>query len=99
MYGGSYWSDPTQKYSKYPINPDVELLTMDKDFNIGMGINSIHIQPISNGFIVNMRTKEDGLKIYCFQKFEELLDMLKDCGMMTLDNEDVAENLWLDIEN
>lgn len=92
-YGNAYWANLVEKSQSYQINTDVILSTADSDFNIKMAINNIHIQPISNGFIVNIRTKESGLKVYCFQEFTELLDMLKDCGIMTLDNEKIAENI------
>ena len=67
--------------------------TIDDDGKIEMSHNNIHIQPISNGFIVIMTTKHDGIKTYCFTDFRKVVDFMKELTLLDLDSELVAENV------
>lgn len=69
------------------------LSTVDDDDKIEMSHNHIHIQPANNGFIMTMKTKHDGIKTYCFNDFESVVNYMKDLTLMDLDSERVAENV------
>lgn len=67
--------------------------SIDDCGKMGMGHNNIHIQPTDNGFIVTVASKEQGVRTSCFDEFEKVVAYLSDLGIMTLNDERVADNV------
>ena len=67
--------------------------SIDDCGKMGMGHNNIHIQPTDNGFIVTVASKDQGVRTSCFDEFEKVVAYLSDLGIMTLNDERVADNV------
>jgi hypothetical protein len=67
--------------------------SIDDCGKIGMGHNNVHIQPTDNGFIVTVASKEQGISTSCFDEFEKVVAYLSELGIMTLNDERVADNV------
>lgn len=85
------WNSTWYEVPKMPIKSPIS--TLDEQGKMKMKHNNIHIQPANNGFIVNIYTKEEGLKVYCFSDFKGVLTFLKDLAIMDIDDEIVADNI------
>lgn len=93
-YNSTSWVDTSNQVQYNPTKSVVHntLSSVDTDGKIQMRCNNIHIQPVSNGFIV-IKHEDDGIRTYSFNDFIDVLEFLKDNPIMDLDSDRVASNV------
>lgn len=87
---GSVWHqgfDTTLKTKRNPVS------FVDDDGKMDLNDNNIHIQPTKNGFILTKYSKEEGVEIYTFRDFKEVVEFLDENPIMDLDSNLVADNV------
>lgn len=86
-------NDMMEHTTRKRISKYVNISVIDNNDLIKMGHNHIHIQPVSNGFMITMTFVDKDDQVLCFETFESLMNFFRENPLMDLNCEKVAENV------